>query len=143
MKRLLLICLLCAIFVSPAAAVALQKSLTFAWEQDQETLNILDHWSLYWSDAPGGPYEKAADIPYDGSQGGSYTSDQVLSVTGKIGQDTVKYFVLVACSETDCSGDSNEVSHNFGVITAPEQDLVTVTTGVGILNLGGKVLAIE
>jgi len=117
------------------------ETLTFQWEQTDTT--NLKEWRLYWSEAVGGPYnvDPVAIISYDPNDAGpTYTSSANAPVSGNPGTIVKKYFVLVACGDLpqsdgttkyECSGNSNEVSHDFwipaGKFSVPVQFTIVVT----------------
>lgn len=104
------------------------QTLTFMW--DQNDLQYLDHWELYWSDVSGdytgGP---VATIPYDGTTDVSRSSTQTLTMVGHPGQTITKYFVLHAISTGGIKSDpSNEAIYTVDIpISAPFSFSVVVT----------------
>jgi len=107
MKKILLILALCGLLVLPTWAIAGDKQLTFAWNQD--TTISLTGWKLYVANTPGGPYPETAwaTIPFVAAQQ-EYTSDQVF--TSPDNEIHAYYFVLTAYNVNGESGYSNEVS---------------------------------
>lgn len=115
MKKLLLT-LLVLLFCSLGLAGDKVEVLKFEWEQDAESLAIMTKWELHWSDVAGSNYLLATEIPKPpDATGPTFYSDTTLTVTGIPGSTVTKYFVLRACTPTECSGWSNEVSYGFKI----------------------------
>lgn len=124
MKKTLLIFVLIFGFAVIAPAVDVTEILPIEWTQDLETFNVLTYWQLEMSDVAGGPYSPATIIPRGAlSASGAYQASTPIIVSGTPASDVVKYFVLRACIDTECSGPSNEISESWHIPLGSPSDL--------------------
>jgi len=105
LKKLLVV-LAMVLLMAPSAVLA--EELTASWSQastDVLAPNFVG-WNLYMAvDLPGGPYQKVADIEFDGTAGNLYSAD--VTIQGVLGTH-VYYFVLRAETLDEESDPSNE-----------------------------------
>lgn len=104
-----------AMFFNAAMAADVNKTITFAWNQDAADLPNLAEWRLHWGDVEAGPFVPVLDIngnavviPYDGTPAAEYTASQPFIITVPAGSSVTKYFVMTAVdTDGDESGYSN------------------------------------
>lgn len=103
-----------------AAAPTASETVVFQWEQ--EGLEVVRGWNLYWSSESGKGYEKIVSIPYEGGTEAVFSSSHVLEVSGEYGSTVTKYFVMRTVGKEDRSDGSeneseisNEISHGFRI----------------------------
>ena len=130
MKKLLtcLVIIFMIVFASWVNAAEVTTSRKVAWEQDEATFAVMDHWELFWSDAAGGPYVKITNIgkPTEPPIDGIHTLDPIeLTVSGQMGKTVTKYFVIQAVmAEGEVSGWSNEALSDFKIAMGKPFNLI-------------------
>ena len=121
MKKLIIALAIILISI-PAFGFDVSPPRTIQWEQDIETLAILERWELYMSDAETGPWAKLFDIPKPVDTSiGEFSGEYILTVSGQIGKTVTKYFVLIAIAKDETgaeifSEDSNVASSDFKIV---------------------------
>jgi len=131
-KFCILLFVVLALVFSQSGVFGANYSLTFQWEQDDPTYQVLTKWELLVANQPGGPYTSALNINKSQAPGTglTHTADAPLVIIGTPGAEITKYFVLVAWVGEEKSGLSNEVSHLFSIPVGDPQNFVIIEVKV-------------
>lgn len=134
---LILVLLFVTWFATASHAAEETPTITFAWEQDAASYELLTRWQLGVGDQPGGPYAEFHDIPKgEPADGETHQGAVDIVFTGEVGQTVTRYFILRACTtaeDNSCSAWSTEISHAETITLGTPQNFRKVSATVRIL----------